>query len=131
MRLKPNTRLIVYELTATVLFMWHTANIPDRTVLSSSVPLVVMLLIVVNSVWFTRLGSWVIFATSFFSFLVLLSAFTLRWRLENGFQPAPFYRAMAMYASFIYVSLAQIKIRGAGPSSAAQPDAPPSPTEDK
>lgn len=100
------------QLLAALLFIYHTSRAAEGLWLSWAVPLVLVLLIVVNSVWFTRFVSWVIFAGSFSCFLVLLSAFTLRWRLEPGFSSVPFYRAMVMYICFIYVSLAQIKILG-------------------
>ncbi len=76
------------------------------------VPLTLVLFIVMNSIWFTRFLSWVIFSGAFFGFLVVLSAFTLRWRLEPGFSAVPFYKSLLMYSLFVYVSLAQIKILG-------------------
>ncbi len=102
--------LIALQLLSVFLFIWHAQTSAQWS--SWAVPLVLLLLIVVNSIWFTRFVSWVIFAGSFFCFLVLLSAFTLRWRLEPGFAALPFYRAMLMYCVFIYVSLAQIKMFG-------------------
>jgi hypothetical protein len=74
------------------------------------VPMVLVALVAVNSIWFTRFVSWLIFATAFFAFLVVLSAFTLRFRSEAGLNAWPFYRAMVMYIAFIYSSLAQIKL---------------------
>ncbi len=106
------TLLIVAQLTATVLFMVNFDKGNNLSVMGWLVPMVLIVLVVCNSLWFTRLVSWIIFSLAFFSFLVLLSAFTLRWRLESSFQAAPFYRAMVMYVAFIYVSLGQIKILG-------------------
>ena len=86
------------------------------------VPLLLLLLVIVNSIWFTRFVSWLIFAVAFFGFLVVLSGFTIRWRLEPGFASMPFYRAIVMYVLFIYISLGHIKLLGGG-------SAAPGPTE--
>lgn len=104
-------KLISLQVAAALLFAWHV-NVHSAQMISWLVPLLLLLLIVVNSIWFTRFVSWVIFAGAFFGLLVILSAFTLRWRLEPGFSSAPFYRSLIMYALFVYVSLAQIKILG-------------------
>ena len=103
------------QVLSALLFVTHasTAQTPWYT---WALPLIVLILIIVNSVWFSRLVSWLIFSGAFFCLLVLLSSFTIRWRAEPGFYPIPYYRAMAMYALFIYVSLAQIKILGGSQS---------------
>jgi hypothetical protein len=102
--------LIAAQLTATVLFAtsFNRATHPAAWL----VPMALIVLSAANSLRFTRFVSWVIFSTAFFSFLIVLSAFTLRWRLEPGFDSRPFYEAMIMYIAFIYASLAQIKILG-------------------
>jgi hypothetical protein len=105
--------LVGMQVLATVLFIVNY-QAADQNWIAWAVPFVILILIAVNSVWFTRFVSWLIFAASFFSLLVCLSAFTLRWRLEPNFLPAPFYRTMLMYAVFVYVSLGQIKIIGGG-----------------
>lgn len=104
-------KLIGMQTASALLFAWHV-NVRNNPILSWAVPLVLLMLIIVNSIWFTRFVSWVIFAGAFFCLLVVLSAFTLRWRLEPGFSAMPFYRSLGMYALFVYVSLAQIKILG-------------------
>ena len=104
--------LITAQLTATVLFVWNAGSLSSQHWLAWFTPMVLIVLVVVNSFWFTRAVAWIIFAVAFFALLVILSAFTLRWRLEPGFHAAPFYRAMGMYTAFVYVSLAQIKIIG-------------------
>ena len=104
--------LILAQMTATILFIWNFEVAQSMHPVAWILPLVLIVLVIVNSFWFSRLVSWVIFSAGFFSFLVLLSAFTLRWRLETGFDSTPFYRSIIMYAAFVYVSLAQLKIRG-------------------
>lgn len=109
--------LIGAQVTATVLFVWNTGRIGQQHWTLWFVPMVLIVLVVVNSFWFTRAVSWTIFALAFFGLLVILSAFTLRWRLEPGFNAAPFYRSLGMYTAFAYISLAQIKIKGGQRSS--------------
>jgi len=104
--------LILAQMTATILFIWNFEVTQSMHPVAWILPLVLIVLVIVNSFWFSRLVSWVIFSAGFFSFLVLLSAFTLRWRLETGFDSSPFYRSIIMYTAFVYVSLAQLKIRG-------------------
>lgn len=104
--------LITAQILATILFIYNFSEARTGSPLAWITPLVMILLIVINSFWFTRFVSWLIFAVSFFSFAALLSAFTLRWRLEQGFNPVPFYRFIIMYIVFIYVGLAQMKILG-------------------
>ena len=106
--------LIGAQVLAAALFAWSVDLRGDQPWIAWAVPLALILLIVVNSIRFTRLAAWVIFGGSFFCFLVLLSAFTLRWRLEPGFEAWPFYRAMLMYVTFVYISLGQIKLLGGG-----------------
>jgi hypothetical protein len=102
--------LIAAQLTATLLFI-TTARVAGAYHWSAwAVPLALLLLIVVNSIWFTRFVSWIIFAGAFFALLTVLSAFTLRWRLERGFDSGPFYRGLGMYTAMVYASLAQIKM---------------------
>ena len=102
--------LLGAQLAATLLFI-YTVRVPQAMAWWSwAVPLGLLLLIVVNSIWFTRFSAWVIFSGAFFSLLVVLSAFTLRWRLEDRFSSAPFYQAMGMYACMVYASLGQIKM---------------------
>ncbi len=103
--------LIGAEVTAVVLFISSVSGGGEPHWSSWLVPLVLIGLLVVNSVWFSRLVSWLIFAGGFFALVIVLSAFTLRFRLEAGFEAAPFYRAMIMYAAFVYASLAQLKLR--------------------
>jgi len=109
--------LIGVQVLATLLFI-SVVSRNDQNWISWFIPLLMILLVAANSVWFTRFVSWVIFAVSFFCLLVLLSAYTLRWRLESGFDASPFHRAMLMYIAFIYVSLGQIKILGGGAPAA-------------
>jgi hypothetical protein len=103
-------RLIAAQVIATLLFVTSVSIATSPSWISWAVPLVLLLLIVVNSIWFTRFVAWLIFAGAFFALLSVLSAFTLRWRLEKGFQPAPFYRSLGMYAAMVYASLGQIKM---------------------
>jgi len=105
------TFLVAAQLVATVLFISVFERSGDQ-VLPWVVPMVLLILVVVNSFWFTRLVSWLIFSVGFFYLLVLLSAFTVRWTHEPGFAPGPFYRAMGLYTALIYVSLGQINILG-------------------
>ena len=109
--------LIAAQLIATVMFMSLVPHVGQAHWSTWVGPLLLLLLIVVNSIWFSRLGSWLIFCGAFSALLLVLSAFTLRWRLETGFRPAPFYKAMLMYAAMVYASLAQIKLN-AGPRAA-------------
>ena len=102
--------LIGAQLSATLLFVSGVRPAAAEHWSSWAVPLVLLLLILINSFWFTRLVAWIIFAGAFFALLVVLSAFTLRWRLESGFTPWPFYRSIFMYAAMVYTSLGQIKI---------------------
>lgn len=106
--------LVGMQIFATILFIVNFQATINPYWASWVVPLILLLLVAVNSVWFTRFVSWVIFSVAFFALLVCLSAFTLRWRLEKGFSSAPFYRAMLFYVTLIYVSLGQIKILGGG-----------------
>ena len=115
------TFLIFAELVATYLFVSTIQVAESMHWWSWALPLALLLLIVINSVWFTRLAAWAIFAGAFFALLTVLSAFTLRWRLEDHFNPVPFYRAMAMYTCMVYASLGQIKMYASSlsPSSPA------------
>ena len=110
--------LIAAQLVATVLFIWNFESAAGDAPLAWAPPAILILLVVVNAVRFTRFVSWTIFSVAFFAFLVILSAFTLRWRLEPGFDSWPFYRAIGMYVAFIYISLAQIKLLGQPPDRA-------------
>jgi len=104
--------LIAAQVLASLLFVSYYRANARQSFLAWIVPLTVLLLIIVNSVWFTRFTSWLIFSLSFFGFLVVLSAFTIRWRLEPGFSSWPFYRAILLYVTCVYISLGQIKILG-------------------
>jgi hypothetical protein len=104
------TFLIGAQLTATLLFVSTVRPASSLHWSAWAMPLVLLLLIVINSIWYTRFIAWVIFSGAFFALLVVLSAFTLRWRLENAFSSAPFYRALGMYTAMVYTSLAQIKL---------------------
>lgn len=108
--------LIAAMMTATVLFTFQFKASPTLPIWPWAVPMLLVALVAINSIWFTRFIAWVIFSLAFFGFLVVLSAFTLRWRNEPGFDPLPFYRAMIMYIAFIYSSLAQIKLLGGSKS---------------
>jgi hypothetical protein len=113
---KGRIALIAGQLLAAILFVFNYPILSQGVWSAWFTPLAMVLLIALNSFWFTRFVSWLIFAASFFSLLILLSAFTLRWRLEAGFNPSLFYRAIIMYAVFIYVSLGQLKILGGATS---------------
>ena len=115
--------LIGGQALVTVLFLWHLQTSRNVNSAGWAVPLMLLGLVAWNSVRPTRLVCWMIFAVSFFCFLIVLSAFTLRWRAEPNFHPAPFYRAIAMYVVFIYVSLGQLKLYVGG-AAAPQPGGP-------
>jgi len=100
--------LILAQVGATVLFIINFEQSGHQHWAGLLVPMVLIVMVLINSFWISRFLSWCIFSLGFFSFLVLISAFTLRWRLESGFDAAPFYRAMTMYAAFIYVSLGHL-----------------------
>ena len=102
--------LIFAQLTATYLFVSTVQLSESMHWWSWALPLALLLLIVINSIWFSRFTTWVIFSGAFFALLVVLSAFTLRWRLEDHFDSVPFYRALVMYACMVYASLGQIKL---------------------
>jgi uncharacterized protein involved in response to NO len=104
--------LIGAQLVATLLFITSYRAGTHTAVIAWAVPLCILLLIVVNSIWFSRFTSWLIFALGFAGLMAILSAFTLRWRMETEFSSAPFYKAMLMYALFVYISLGQIKLIG-------------------
>jgi len=104
--------MIGSSLLSTFLFILAFERGGNHHWISLALPLLLITLVIVNYLRFTRLVSWIIFSSGFFAFLVILSAFTLRWRLEPGFEPGPFYQAIIMYVAFIYCSLAQIKILG-------------------
>ena len=42
--------------------------------------------------------------------MIVLSALAIRYRTEPGFNASPFYIATAMYVTFVYISLGQLKI---------------------
>ncbi|MCG3205171.1 MAG: hypothetical protein KCHDKBKB_01890 [Elusimicrobia bacterium] len=104
--------MILAQVLGTILFVTHYQVHGGQPVLAWIFPLIILILIIINSIWFTRFSSWLIFSMAFFGFLVVLSAFTLRWRLQPDFQSAPFYRTLLMYVIFVYISLGQIKILG-------------------
>jgi hypothetical protein len=104
--------LIGAQVLATLLFVTSYRINASTPWISWSVPLAILLLIVINSLWFSRFTSWLIFSLAFSGLMAILSAFTLRWRLETVFSSAPFYKAMAMYTLFVYISLGQIKLIG-------------------
>ncbi|MFN0117396.1 MAG: hypothetical protein ACKVQC_03760 [Elusimicrobiota bacterium] len=114
--------LIVSQLASTVLFMYNYQKNLQNHFFSWVFPLCILILIIVNSVWFSRFVSWSIFSGGFFGFLVVLSAFTIRWRLQPGFDSTPFYRSIIMYVLFIYISLAQLKILGHATSIWKKPE---------
>lgn len=114
--------MLAGQILATLLFISHFQANARFGVMAWAVPLAVLLCIVINSVWFTRFVSWLIFALAFFGFLVVLSAFTIRWRTEQGLSAWPFYRAILFYATCVYISLGQIKIIGG--AKYGQPPAP-------
>ena len=93
----------------TVLFLAGLERNGAQPLLAWLVPMILLILVAINSFWFTRVVSWTIFAVGFFALLAVLSAFTLRFRTETGFNAMPLYRALGMYAGFIYISLGQIK----------------------
>ncbi len=107
--------LIAAQLTATFLFISTVRIASSLAWWGWAMPLALLILIVVNSIWFTRLWAWLIFSGAFFSLLVVLSAFTLRWRLDDHFSSAPFYKAMGMYTCMVYTSLGQIKMNARRP----------------
>jgi hypothetical protein len=104
--------LLGAELMATFLFIGSYRINVNGPAVGWVMPLVILLLIVVNSVWFSRFTSWLIFALGFSGLMMILSAFTLHWRVQPVFSAAPFYKAMLMYALFVYISLGQIKLIG-------------------
>ena len=104
--------LLGAQLLATILFVTSYRITTEGSWITWATPLCILLLIVVNSMWFSRFTSWLIFSLAFGGLLAVLSAFTLRWRLEPGFSSAPFYKAMLMYTLFVYISLGQIKLIG-------------------
>lgn len=107
--------LIGSQLLATGIFLSILGEKNNTSVLSWLFPLILILLVLINSFWFSRLVAWMIFSGGFFGFLMVLSGFTLRWRAEPGFDAWPFYRAIIMYVAFVYISLAQIKLLGKEP----------------
>lgn len=114
--------LLAAQILASVLFVSHYQANAGQHFVAWFMPLATLLLIIINSIWFTRFVSWLIFSLAFFGLLVVLSAFTLRWRLEPGMSAWPFYRAMLLYTTCVYISLGQIKILGGGPARAPMPD---------
>jgi hypothetical protein len=114
--------LLVVQICATLLFISTFQANAGQNIWSWTVPLTILLLIIINSVWFTRFVSWLIFSLAFFALLTVLSAFTLRWRLEPAFSSGPFYRAMLMYTLFVYISLGQIKIIGGAKRESTPPN---------
>lgn len=102
--------LIAGQVLATILFVYHFDNAKGGHWAGWVVPMLLIVLVAFNSVRPNRFTCWLIFAIAFFCFLTVLSAFTMRWRAEPGFNSLPFYRAMGMYVLFIYVSLGQLKI---------------------
>ena len=104
--------LIGAQVAATLLFVTsYRINITGPSV-TWAVPLAILLLIVINSLWFSRFTSWLIFSLAFCGLMMILSAFTMRWRLQTAFSPAPFYKSMLMYTLFVYICLGQIKLIG-------------------
>lgn len=112
------------QVAATVLFIATFNESRSGHWLGWFAPMTLVALVAVNSLFPSRFLSWVIFSLAFFGFLVVLSAFTLRWRLEPGFTPFPFYRALLMYVAFVYVSLGQLKLL-VGASKGSAPAEPP------
>lgn len=104
--------LIAVQTAAALLFISNFQTLSAGHWIAWFAPLILLLLLIVNSFWFTRFVSWLVFASSFFAFMLVLSAFTMRVRAEPGFQAAPFYKAIALYVSYIYVSLGHLKILG-------------------
>jgi hypothetical protein len=116
--------LRVMQVLATVLFIATFNESRAGHWIGWFAPMLLVAMVAVNSLFPNRFLSWLIFSLAFFGFLVVLSAFTLRWRVEPGFRPLPFYRALAMYVAFVYVSLGQLKLLvggGAKPSDPAEP----------
>ena len=100
------------QMAATLLFVTSARIDAAGPWIAWAAPLAILLLIVINSIWFSRLTSWLIFSLAFSALMMILSAFTLRWRLETAFSSAPFYKGMLMYTLFVYISLGQIKLIG-------------------
>jgi hypothetical protein len=107
-------RIFLYaaQVLVTVLFLINFQRSGDNvaTIVWSFLPLALVFLIILNSFWCTRFTSWLIFAGAFFGFLVTLSAFTVRWRIEVGFAPGPFYQSIFMFVLMVYIGLAQMKL---------------------
>src|SRR5581483_9856780 len=95
--------LIGTEMAAALLFVTSYRIDDTGSWIAWAAPLIILLLIVINSIWFSRFTSWLIFSAAFSALMMILSAFTLRWRLETTFSPAPFYKAMLMYTLFVYI----------------------------
>lgn len=112
--MKTRTILILAQVIVTALylinFQGNDSSPNIKSFAFSLIPLSLLGLIIMNSFWCTRFTSWLIFAGSFFGFMITLSAFTLRWRLEHGFNPTPFYRSIFMYVLMVYIALGQMKL---------------------
>jgi hypothetical protein len=102
--------LVFGQVLATVLFVTNYNSAVNGHWVGWAMPMLLIVLVAVNSMMPSRFLSWLIFSLGFMSLLMVLSAFTMRWRLEPGFSPAPFYRSMAMYLTFVYISLGQLKL---------------------
>lgn len=111
--IKSRTALIISQVLAAVLFVYNAGKWQQAAWYAWFIPLILVLLIVVNSFWFTRFVSWIIFAGSFFCFLSVLSGFLI-WRREPNFDAQPFYSSIIMYMTFVYVSMGQVKVLGGG-----------------
>ena len=112
--MKARTIIILAQVLVTVLYLinyqGHTSTPDTKSFVLSLIPLALVGLIIINSFWCTRFVSWLIFSGAFFGFMITLSAFTLRWRLEPGFNTTPFYRSIIMYVCMVYISLGQMKL---------------------
>lgn len=112
--------VIAVTMAAVALFIWNLMASPAVRAVTWIIPTLVILLILVHSIRPVAAVAWTVFGVSTAMSLLVLGALALRWRVEAGIQPAPFFRTIAMYAAFAFVGLARLERREGRPPSAQE-----------
>jgi len=82
-----------------------------RSAVAVFLPLVLWAACFCNAWWGSRIIGWLIFSASFVSWMTVLGAFAMRWRLDPQIQTGLFVRALVMYAALAMAGLYQLKGR--------------------
>jgi hypothetical protein len=90
----------------------YAAGIPmARNAVAVFLPLALWVACFGNAWWRSRIVGWILFSVSFVSWMTVLGAFAMRWRLDPQIQVGLFARALVMYGALAMAGLYQLKGR--------------------